>query len=167
MSIDDSQEHNILSERVLMTDWPAVLETSTPAPSSDRMVLASQLQARAADSEDSEDASDDDVSDNVARIGIVLANSKYKCNLLQCAHKTFNRPAELRRHHSTIHATQRPEFWCTVSSCTRSAAGGGEAFRRKYRLRDHMRKVHNGGGPSGTTGAAQVPNNDVSGFLAS
>jgi hypothetical protein len=76
-------------------------------------------------------------------IGAVLKNRKYKCNAAACADKIYGRPAELRRHYDTIHAIQKPEFWCEVMFCTRKEAAGNKPFSRKYRLEDHMRKVHN------------------------
>jgi dienelactone hydrolase len=90
-------------------------------------------------------ASDDDPNQ---AIGTALKNGKYKCNMVACAEKSFKRPAELRRHYNTIHAAQKPEFWCEVVSCERSLAGpagvaaGGQPFHRKYRLQAHMQKVH-------------------------
>jgi hypothetical protein len=81
-------------------------------------------------------------SDSDQDIGAVLKNGKYRCNVLACAEKIYKRPAELRRHYNTIHAAQKPEFWCQVMFCNRSAAAGGKTFHRKYRLQDHMRKMH-------------------------
>jgi hypothetical protein len=76
-------------------------------------------------------------------IGTALKNGTFKCNNILCANKSFKRPAELRRHYNTIHATQKPEFWCEVMFCNRSAAAGGKPFHRKYRLQAHMRTMHN------------------------
>ncbi|KAF1843039.1 uncharacterized protein K460DRAFT_258993, partial [Cucurbitaria berberidis CBS 394.84] len=70
-------------------------------------------------------------------IGTVLVNGKFECNQRQCSSKTFGRPAELRRHYATIHAVQKPEFWCHIVSCERS-----KPFSRKDKLTDHVRKAH-------------------------
>lgn len=83
-------------------------------------------------------------NDSDAAIGIVLKNGRFKCNMAQCADKSHGRTAELRRHYDTTHATKKPEFWCQVLHCDRSAAVGGQPFHRKYRLQDHMRNLHGG-----------------------
>ncbi|KAH7350405.1 hypothetical protein BKA66DRAFT_541164 [Pyrenochaeta sp. MPI-SDFR-AT-0127] len=86
------------------------------------------------------------LEDALAAIGIVLRNGKFKCNEVQCANKTFSRPAELKRHHNTAHAARKPEFWCAIPSCKRSAAiEGGTPFPREDKLRDHVQKVHDRG----------------------
>lgn len=77
-------------------------------------------------------------------IGIVFQDSKFKCNKGQCAHRTFGRLAELKRHYQTTHSAQKPELWCTVPSCERSAAVTGSwPFLRQDNLRVHVQKVHN------------------------
>lgn len=76
-------------------------------------------------------------------IGSMLLNGKFKCSQRECVKKTFKRAAELRRHHNTVHSTQKPEFWCLISSCERSAASGTKPFSRKDKQGDHMRKMHN------------------------
>lgn len=86
--------------------------------------------------------SDSDDSDTA--IGTALKNGRFKCNMPQCATKSYKRPAELRRHYNTRHAADKPEFWCEVLHCDRSAGTGGRPFHRKYRLQDHMRKLHGG-----------------------
>ncbi|KAH7110528.1 hypothetical protein B0J11DRAFT_586114 [Dendryphion nanum] len=78
----------------------------------------------------------------VARIGSVLDNGQFVCDDEVCAGRTFARQADLRRHHTTLHATDKPNFWCHVSLCRRSMGGGGEAFHRKDKLMAHVRSMH-------------------------
>jgi hypothetical protein len=75
-------------------------------------------------------------------IGTVLKNGRFKCTEPECGAKSFNRRAELKRHYDTTHAAQKPEFWCDVQSCDRNPVSGGKPFHRKYRLQNHMRKMH-------------------------
>ena len=95
---------------------------------------------------ESSDATSSAHSRTITAIGIVLMNRKFKCSERQCGSKTFNRPAELRRHYLTIHASQKPEFWCHVPACNRSAALGIKSFSRKDKLEEHIRKSHEGVG---------------------
>jgi hypothetical protein len=82
-------------------------------------------------------------ADNVvARIGSVLSNGKFVCDAEECGSQTFARQAELRRHHTTLHAVNKPNFWCQVPTCRRSMIGGGEAFHRKDKLAAHVRSMH-------------------------
>jgi hypothetical protein len=81
-----------------------------------------------------------DESDTV--IGTALKNGRFKCAAQGCGSKSFNRLPELRRHYNTVHAAKKPEFWCDVQCCTRSAAAGSRPFHRRYRLMDHMRTMH-------------------------
>jgi hypothetical protein len=90
----------------------------------------------------SSESSSNDVDDSNTAIGTVLNNGTFKCSVEQCAKKSFKRPAELKRHYNTTHAAQKPEFWCEELFCDRSAGIGGRPFHRKYRLHDHMRKIH-------------------------
>lgn len=83
-----------------------------------------------------------EVDDVVARIGSVLSNGKFVCDAEGCESQTFARQAELRRHHTTLHAANKPDFWCQVPTCRRSMTGGGEAFHRKDKLAAHVRSVH-------------------------
>lgn len=85
------------------------------------------------------------VEDAVARIGSVLSNGKFVCDAEGCEGQTFARQAELRRHHTTLHATNKPNFWCSVPACRRSMSGGGNAFHRKDKLAAHVRSMHSGG----------------------
>ncbi|KAH8745010.1 hypothetical protein F5883DRAFT_511192 [Diaporthe sp. PMI_573] len=85
-----------------------------------------------------------ETEDAVARIGSVLDNGKFACDVEGCRGKTFARLAEFRRHHTTHHASNKPNFWCQVSSCRRSMSGGGEAFHRKDNLDAHVRSIHSG-----------------------
>lgn len=82
------------------------------------------------------------VDDAVARIGSVLSNGKFVCDAEGCESKTFARQAELRRHHTTLHAANKPNFWCQVPTCRRSMNSGGEAFHRKDKLAAHVRSIH-------------------------
>lgn len=79
---------------------------------------------------------------DVTRIGSVLNNGKFMCDYERCAGQTFSRQAELRRHHTTIHAFNKPNFWCPHTSCRRSMSGGGEAFHRKDKLTAHIQSMH-------------------------
>jgi hypothetical protein len=78
----------------------------------------------------------------VARIGSVLGNGKFVCDAKGCGGQTFTRPAELKRHHTTIHSNNKPDFWCHVPTCRRSMSGGGEAFHRKDKLVAHVQSKH-------------------------
>jgi len=83
-----------------------------------------------------------DVEDAIARIGSVLSNGKFMCEDKKCTGRTFGRRAELQRHYETIHAVNKPNFWCRVSTCPRSINQGGEAFNRKDKLMAHIRTIH-------------------------
>ncbi|KAK7177722.1 hypothetical protein PSPO01_16229 [Paraphaeosphaeria sporulosa] len=83
-----------------------------------------------------------EVNDIVARIGSVLSNGKFVCDVEGCGSQTFARQAELRRHHTTLHAAKKPDFWCQIPTCRRSMNGGGEAFHRKDKLVAHVRSMH-------------------------
>lgn len=78
----------------------------------------------------------------VGRIGSVLSDGKLVCDLNICAGTTFARLADLKRHHITLHAVNKPSFWCHVLGCRRSVGGSGGAFRRKDKLNAHVRKEH-------------------------
>lgn len=80
-------------------------------------------------------------------IGVILSNGsvrndKYRCHEPLCSGATFNRLADLKRHHSTRHAEARPEYWCPIDGCPRSLNGGEEAFSRRDKMKDHLRRVH-------------------------
>jgi hypothetical protein len=96
----------------------------------------------AVDTTDVIDATDDNDGGTVTFIGSVLSNGKYVCNDESCASQTFGRPSELRRHHTTLHASNKPSFWCHDPGCHRSAGGGGEAFHRKDKLTAHVKSMH-------------------------
>jgi hypothetical protein len=85
------------------------------------------------------------VDDVVARIGSVLSNGRFVCDAEGCEIQTFARQAELKRHHTTLHAANKPTFWCQVSTCRRSMTGGGKAFHRKDKLAAHVRSMHSDG----------------------
>lgn len=78
----------------------------------------------------------------IARIGSVLGNGKFVCDAEGCGGQTFARQAELRRHFITLHATNKPNFWCHVLTCPRSMSRGGKAFHRKDKLMAHVRSMH-------------------------
>jgi hypothetical protein len=78
----------------------------------------------------------------VARIGYVLDNGHFVCDDQVCVGRTFARQADLRRHYTTLHAANKPNFWCHVSACRRSIGGGREAFHRKDKLKAHVRSMH-------------------------
>lgn len=82
------------------------------------------------------------VDDIAAKIGSVLSNGKLVCDAEGCKSLTFGRQAELRRHHTTLHATNKPNFWCQVPNCRRSANLGGRAFHRKDKLAAHVKSMH-------------------------
>ncbi|OAL52876.1 hypothetical protein IQ07DRAFT_584881 [Pyrenochaeta sp. DS3sAY3a] len=75
-------------------------------------------------------------------IGLFLSNGRFKCNEDACARKTFGRAAELRRHITTTHAADKPQFWCHVPSCTRSANIKKKPFSREDKLASHIRNMH-------------------------
>jgi hypothetical protein len=83
-----------------------------------------------------------DVEDAVTKIGSLLSNGTFVCDDERCAGRTFARQAELRRHHTTIHAANKPSFWCHVPTCQRSMSGGGSAFHRKDKLMAHVQSMH-------------------------
>jgi hypothetical protein len=51
-----------------------------------------------------------ETEDAVARIGSVLSNGKFVCDAEGCRGQTFARQAELRRHHTTLHASNKLNF---------------------------------------------------------
>lgn len=83
-----------------------------------------------------------ETEDTVARIGSILSNGKSACDAEGCAGLTFNRQADLKRHYTTLHANNKPNFWCHVSHCRRSMSAGGKAFHRKDKLMAHIRRMH-------------------------
>ncbi|KAH6613150.1 hypothetical protein C7974DRAFT_418237 [Boeremia exigua] len=83
-----------------------------------------------------------DPEDAVTKVGFLLNNGRLMCAIEGCEQRTFARPAELRRHHTTLHATHKPDFWCPVSTCRRSVAGSREAFHRKDKLAAHVLSMH-------------------------
>ncbi|KAH8702998.1 hypothetical protein GQ44DRAFT_692794 [Phaeosphaeriaceae sp. PMI808] len=83
-----------------------------------------------------------DVEDVITRIGSVLSNGKFICDNERCAGRTFARRADLKRHHTTLHAVNKPNFWCQVPSCSRSMSARGGAFHRKDKLMAHVWNMH-------------------------
>lgn len=82
------------------------------------------------------------LDDHVSRIGSLLSNGKFICDNERCAGRTFARQAELQRHHTTLHAANKPNFWCQVPFCRRSMDAGGRPFHRKDKLKSHVRSMH-------------------------
>lgn len=83
-----------------------------------------------------------EVDDVVAKIGPVLSNGRFVCDIEGCGIQTFARQAELRRHHTTLHAANKPNFWCQDPTCHRSMIEGGKAFHRKDKLVANVRSMH-------------------------
>ncbi|PVI02947.1 hypothetical protein DM02DRAFT_626332 [Periconia macrospinosa] len=77
-------------------------------------------------------------------IGLVLLNGTYICTDAACeGRRTYGRYTELKRHHASRHATDKPTFWCEADdSCPRSEAKGNRPFHRKDKLVSHVRTVH-------------------------
>ena len=83
-----------------------------------------------------------EIEEDVTTIGSVLSNGKLLCAAKGCEGLTFGRQAELRRHHTTLHAAIKPNFWCQVSTCRRSENVGGKPFHRKDKLAAHVKSMH-------------------------
>jgi hypothetical protein len=83
-----------------------------------------------------------EIEEDITTIGSVLSNGKLLCAAKGCEGLTFGRQAELRRHHTTLHAAIKPNFWCQVSTCRRSENAGGRAFHRKDKLAAHVKSMH-------------------------
>jgi hypothetical protein len=114
-------------------------------PTGEAAARSAQTSLQAQDGVESpalDDASNDNTSNDVDRIGHVLANGSYECNMPQCSSKTFRRQPDLLRHYRTIHSVRRSEFWCGVPSCERSVGIGNRPFHRRDKLRDHVRQMH-------------------------
>lgn len=79
-------------------------------------------------------------------LGLILNSSSgghlYSCHFPSCDHRTFARLQELKRHHTAYHLTPRPEFWCPISWCDRSAQRGLNPFPRKDKRDEHHMRVH-------------------------
>lgn len=78
-----------------------------------------------------------------AIIGTIRLSGKVVCQHLGCS-QSFGRPAELKRHHATSHAINKPDYWCRRPICDRSRVGG-RPFHRKDKMSEHERKVHHRG----------------------
>jgi hypothetical protein len=83
-----------------------------------------------------------EIEEDVTTIGSVLSNGKLLCAAKGCEGLIFGRQAELRRHHTTLHAAIKPNFWCQVLTCRRSENAGGRAFHRKDKLVAHVTSMH-------------------------
>lgn len=83
-----------------------------------------------------------DIEEDITTIGSVLSNGKLLCAAKGCEGLTFGRQAELRRHHTSLHAAIKPNFWCQISTCRRSENAGGRAFHRKDKLAAHVKSMH-------------------------
>ncbi|KAK3303046.1 uncharacterized protein B0T15DRAFT_374893, partial [Chaetomium strumarium] len=77
----------------------------------------------------------------------------YRCKVEGCQNDRFRSTASLLRHELEAHAMhghgEKP-YLCTYEGCERSTPGNG--FPRQWKLRGHMRRVHNDNGT-----AAQPP----------
>jgi len=87
---------------------------------------------------------------------VMLTPPVFACYNASCANTTFTRLADLRRHYSQHHTTDKQEYFCTVPGCRRhkdGAAGGrvrkgkgrlgGKGFGvRKDKRDEHLRTVH-------------------------
>jgi hypothetical protein len=142
--------------RLAPAKFPATLtEPFGQAVASGEQTRQTQQNNSHCDSFTADDSTPDDDSNQA--IGTALKNGRYKCIMQACANISFKRPTELRRHYNTIHAVQKPEFWCEVEFCERSLAGaagvaaGGQPFHRRYRLQAHMQKVHHDGFNTGSS----------------
>jgi hypothetical protein len=82
------------------------------------------------------------IEEDVTQIDSVISNGKLSCAAKGCEGLIFGRQAELRRHHTTLHAVVKPNFWCRVSRCRRSEITGGRAFHRKDKLAAHVKSTH-------------------------
>ncbi|KAH7406457.1 hypothetical protein DE146DRAFT_391989 [Phaeosphaeria sp. MPI-PUGE-AT-0046c] len=85
---------------------------------------------------------DDDDDEAVTRIGYVLSNRKFVCNHQRCVGQSFGRLTELKRHQTTLHAANKPNFWCHEPTCPRSVGGGDKPFHRKDKLAAHVNSMH-------------------------
>jgi hypothetical protein len=83
-----------------------------------------------------------EIEEDVTTIGSVLSNGKLLCAAKGCEGLTFGHQAELRRHHTILHAAIKPNFWCQVSTCGHSENAGGRAFHRKDKLATHVKSIH-------------------------
>lgn len=131
---------SFVDSQMSLTSWPAFPATATQMFETVQDSAQGHAQGEAASTHGSEDDPNDDQPDAV--IGMVLRHGKFKCNRRECTLTTFSRTAELRRHYTTVHARQKPEFWCRELFCARSAASNGRPFPRKDKLRDHVQKMH-------------------------
>ncbi|OCL11075.1 hypothetical protein AOQ84DRAFT_287980, partial [Glonium stellatum] len=73
-------------------------------------------------------------------IGIVLSNDRYICHSRVCSGLSFNRLADLKRHHNSFHSSKGERFWCSADGCHRSQ--GGKPFPRKDKRDEHVRTMH-------------------------
>ncbi|OCK79156.1 hypothetical protein K432DRAFT_330749 [Lepidopterella palustris CBS 459.81] len=63
----------------------------------------------------------------------------YACDLPNCTSTAqFTRLADLQRHQSTVHNTEKP-FPCNISGCNRV---GSRGFNRRDHLTEHQRSFH-------------------------
>ena len=83
-----------------------------------------------------------EIEQDITTIGSVLSNGKFLCAAKGCERLTFGRQADFRRHHTSLHAAIKPNFWCQVPTCRRSMIRGGTAFSRKDKLAAHVREWH-------------------------
>ncbi|KAH7083483.1 hypothetical protein BKA63DRAFT_561643 [Paraphoma chrysanthemicola] len=153
-SYDPSCSNNSIPQSIQNTIWSGTAPNHDVPPSCDFDTHAAELRSLQNSSSDDViyigqrsrkrptviEAIDND--DTVTRIGSVLSNRKFVCDEENCAGQTFARLAELRRHYTTHHAADKPNFWCHVPTCPRSVSGVGEAFRRRDKLAAHVKSMH-------------------------
>lgn len=126
------------------TDGSASEQIENQTTQSPIDVLESSMAEDPSVAEASSQSSGSHSSTAATAIGTILMNGKSKCNQETCSSKTFSRPAELKRHFATTHASKKPAFWCHILTCDRSAALGIKSFSRKDKLAEHIRKSHEG-----------------------
>jgi hypothetical protein len=73
-------------------------------------------------------------------IGTIRLSGEIMCQHSGCK-QPFGRLAELKRHYTTSHAVEKPEYWCSQPMCDRGMVGG-RPFYRRDKMRDHERSVH-------------------------
>ncbi|OCK94382.1 uncharacterized protein K441DRAFT_561610 [Cenococcum geophilum 1.58] len=71
---------------------------------------------------------------------MVLSDDRYICHSSICYGLTFNRLADLKRHHNSLHSSNGVVFWCSANGCRRSL--GGKPFPRKDKRDEHVRNMH-------------------------
>lgn len=97
---------SLAGSQMSFADWPPLEEATWTASEPNQISTQAQETGEITGTPESEEESED----SGAEIGTALRNGKFKCNQWQCAHKSFSRLPDLRRHHLTAHAIRKPEF---------------------------------------------------------